>query len=74
MNDHILFEFIFDATDMSRGHFCIGFNIFENSISNSLLQFFKDNDYAFIEKGVKLGSKMYKKILIELEAAKLDIE
>lgn len=69
INGSLIFEFIFDSTDISRGHFCIGFNLFDNTMAGGLLVLFQKLKFAFVEEGVSLGSKMYQHIIKELKDA-----
>jgi hypothetical protein len=65
-----VFEFIFDATDISRGHNCLGFNVFkstETSFKRTLHDFFiACEDYFLSKESLFFKKSLFDKILKDL--------
>lgn len=66
--DHIIFDLLFDSTDIPSGNYCIDLVLFDDSVTDALLQIMKDYPDIFIDdnEGPKLGRAMYDKITFEL--------
>ena len=65
--DNLIFEFIFDSTDISRGHYCWEFNLYDPDYRIRLLNVFLETREFLEFEGVNLGKSMYKKVITELE-------
>lgn len=57
----LVFDLIFDSTDIARGYFCIDFHLLDNAAKDLLKQVFIDRSYAFFEDGtpLRLGTKLF---------------
>jgi len=68
----LIFDFVFDSTDISRGHFCIDFSLHDKLAAKQLEAIVTAFKSDFVDRGVKMGSKMYGKLIKELTAAYQD--
>lgn len=69
VKDIILFDFIYDSTDIATGHFGIDFILHEPMVQSYLKDNFKKFKSIYVDhrRGPKLGEKLYQVIMEELD-------
>ncbi len=68
--DLVLFDFIFDSTDIPTGYHCIDFILYEPVLAKYLRELFDDSREILIDDidGPKLGTNVFNLIMKQLEA------
>jgi hypothetical protein len=58
----LIFDFIFDSTDISRGYFCIDFHLYDPDAKEILRKVFIDRKYAIFDDDskIRLGEDIFK--------------